>query len=73
MAPATLIRSPAAVTICVTNGPVSQEGGVATVPGSSFYSNKEDGRKYTRFAFCKTFDTLKRAEKRLRALDGLLK
>lgn len=52
---------------------MTQEGGVATVPGSSFYANKEDGRKYTRFAFCKKFETLKRAEKRLRGLDALLK
>jgi aminotransferase len=52
---------------------MTQEGGVATVPGSSFYSNKEHGRQFVRFAFCKKFETLKRAEKRLRALGGLLK
>jgi aspartate/methionine/tyrosine aminotransferase len=52
---------------------MTQEGGVATVPGSSFYSNKEDGRQFVRFAFCKKFETLKRAEKRLRGLDALLK
>jgi aminotransferase len=52
---------------------MTQEGGIATVPGSSFYSNKEHGRQFTRFAFCKKFETLKRAEKRLRALGGLLK
>jgi aminotransferase len=52
---------------------MTQEGGIATVPGSSFYSNKEDGRTFTRFAFCKKFETLKRAEKRLRGLEELLK
>jgi aminotransferase len=52
---------------------MAQEAGVATVPGSSFYANKEDGRKFVRFAFCKKFDTLKRAEKRLRDLTVLLK
>ena len=52
---------------------MTQEGGVATVPGSSFYSNKEDGRQFVRFAFCKKFETLKRAEKRLRGLEALLK
>ena len=52
---------------------MTQEGGVATVPGSSFYSNKEHGRQFVRFAFCKKFETLKRAEKRLRGLDALLK
>jgi aspartate/methionine/tyrosine aminotransferase len=52
---------------------MTQEGGVATVPGSSFYSNKEDGRQFVRFAFCKKFETLKKAEKRLRGLEALLK
>src|SRR3954468_21889546 len=52
---------------------MAQEAGIATVPGSSFYANKEDGRRFVRFAFCKKFETLKRAEKRLRALEGLLK
>ncbi|MEP6617862.1 MAG: aminotransferase class I/II-fold pyridoxal phosphate-dependent enzyme [bacterium] len=42
-----------------------QEIGVATVPGSSFYSNKEMGRSLVRFAFCKKYDTLKRAAERL--------
>src|SRR3954469_10139091 len=52
---------------------MAQEAGIATVPGSSFYANKEDGRQFVRFAFCKKFETLKRAEKRLRSLEGLLK
>src|SRR3954465_7951312 len=52
---------------------MASEVGIATVPGSSFYANKEDGRTFTRFAFCKKFETLKRAEKQLRALPSLLK
>jgi aspartate/methionine/tyrosine aminotransferase len=52
---------------------MTAEGGVATVPGSSFYSNKADGRQFVRFAFCKKFETLKKAEKRLRGLGALLK
>jgi aminotransferase len=42
-----------------------QEIGVATVPGSSFYSNKADGKSLIRFAFCKKYETLKRAADRL--------
>ena len=42
-----------------------QEIGVATVPGSSFYSNRIDGRSLVRFAFCKKYETLKRASDRL--------
>jgi aspartate/methionine/tyrosine aminotransferase len=44
-----------------------EEIGVATVPGSSFYSpeNKEMGRSLVRFAFCKKYETLKRAADRL--------
>ena len=38
---------------------------MATVPGSSFYSNREMGRKLVRFAFCKKYETLKRAADRL--------
>jgi len=52
---------------------MTAEAGIATVPGSSFYANKEDGRTFTRFAFCKKFETLKRAEKQLRSLESLLK
>lgn len=32
--------------------------GVATVPGSSFYSVKEKGRRHVRFCFCKRQETL---------------
>ena len=45
-----------------------EEVGVATVPGSSFYFNKKDGRTLTRFAFCKKFETMKRAAERLSEL-----
>jgi len=39
--------------------------GVAPVPGASFYSRAELGRKYVRFAFCKTEDLLQQAVERL--------
>ena len=39
-----------------------------TVPGSSFYHHKEMGNRTVRFAFCKKFDTLKRAAARLATL-----
>jgi aminotransferase len=51
---------------------MTQEIGVATVPGSSFYSNKEDGRQFTRFAFCKKQETLDHAAERLSRLKGAL-
>src|SRR3954465_7083584 len=51
---------------------MTQEIGVATVPGSSFYSNKEDGRRFTRFAFCKKQETLDHAAERLSRLRGAL-
>jgi aminotransferase len=41
------------------------EFGVAPVPGSSFYSRPELGRRYVRFAFCKTHDLLHEAVRRL--------
>jgi aspartate/methionine/tyrosine aminotransferase len=49
---------------------MTQEVGVATVPGTSFYSRAEDGRSLVRFAFCKKFDTLRRAAARLETLAG---
>ena len=52
---------------------VTREVGVATVPGSSFYSNKKDGEKFVRFAFCKKFDTMRRAEQCLRTLPDQLR
>ena len=42
-----------------------EEVGVATVPGSSFYHEKAAGRSLVRFAFCKKFETLRRAADRL--------
>ncbi len=44
------------------------EGGVATVPGTSFFSDPAAGRDYTRFAFCKTEDLLQAAVARLEKL-----
>jgi aminotransferase len=41
------------------------EFGVAPVPGSSFYSDPDLGRRYVRFAFCKTHDMLEEAVRRL--------
>ena len=44
------------------------EIGVATVPGSSFYSDRAMGANKIRFAFCKTEETLRRAIERLEKL-----
>jgi aminotransferase len=41
------------------------EVGVATVPGSSFYHDRALGSSLVRFAFCKKYETLKRAAERL--------
>jgi aminotransferase len=45
-----------------------RELGVATVPGSSFFQDKELGRTYIRFCFCKRDATLDTAIERLRKL-----
>jgi len=45
-----------------------EEIGVATVPGSSFYHHKSHGKRFVRFAFCKKFETMKRAADRLAKL-----
>ncbi len=45
-----------------------ETGGVATVPGSSFFRDRRDGSHLVRFAFCKKLATLREAAKRLRAL-----
>ncbi len=42
--------------------------GVATVPGSSFFRDKELGRGFVRFCFCKRDETLDEAVNRLRRL-----
>ena len=44
---------------------LTSEIGVAPVPGSSFYSDPQDGRRLARFAFCKTEDLLEQAAERL--------
>jgi aminotransferase len=47
-----------------------REVGVASVPGSSFYSCPQDGRTMVRFAFCKTEELLADAARRLRRIRG---
>ena len=47
---------------------LTTEHGVTPVPGSSFYSRPEMGRKLVRFAFCKTLPMLEAAARRLRAV-----
>jgi aspartate/methionine/tyrosine aminotransferase len=42
-----------------------QEIGVAAVPGSSFYDNSLAGSQQIRFCFCKNYETLEEAGKRL--------
>jgi aminotransferase len=49
---------------------LAREGGVATVPGTSFFHHKELGRKLVRFAFCKKRETLLRAAERLTTLSA---
>ncbi len=44
---------------------MTQEIGVASVPGSSFYHDRALGSKLVRFAFCKRLETLQRAAERL--------
>jgi aminotransferase len=46
---------------------LTSEGGVAPVPGSSFYSTSEGGRSVVRFVFCKRVETLHAAAERLKA------
>lgn len=46
---------------------LTAEGGVASVPGASFFNDPNDGRSLTRFVFCKELDTLREAGERLRA------
>jgi aminotransferase len=46
------------------------EAGVASVPGSSFFSVPERGRSVIRFAFCKRVDTLREAGERLAAFGS---
>ena len=44
---------------------LTRDGGVASVPGSSFFSLPERGRSLVRFAFCKRAETLREAGQRL--------
>jgi aminotransferase len=44
---------------------LTKEVGVTPVPGSSFYREKEMGRNFVRFAFCKTEELLREAGERL--------
>jgi aminotransferase len=44
---------------------LTAEVGVASVPGSSFFSRPEMGRTLVRFAFCKSLDVLSAAAERL--------
>jgi aminotransferase len=47
-----------------------EEIGVAAVPGSSFYFNPADGSSQIRFCFCKKYETLAAAGKKLARLAG---
>ena len=47
---------------------LTREIGVAPVPGSSFFSRPELGRRLVRFAFCKTEELLREAARRLARL-----
>ena len=44
------------------------KGGIATVPGTSFFNRPEDGGRLTRFAFCKTQEMLAAAAGKLETL-----
>ena len=49
---------------------LARYAGVASVPGSSFFSEPDRGRSLVRFAFCKRTQTLQDAGDRLRAYAG---
>ncbi len=44
---------------------LTAEAGVAAIPPSVFYQNREHGRRLARFAFCKRQETLKEAVRRM--------
>jgi aspartate/methionine/tyrosine aminotransferase len=48
---------------------LAREGGIASVPGTSFFSHKHLGKKTVRFAFCKKRETLERAAERLASIN----
>jgi len=47
-----------------------EQAGVAAIPPTSFYENKDEGKPYVRFAFCKTNELLEEACSRLKPLRG---
>lgn len=49
---------------------ITRELGVAAIPPSVFYENREHGHPLVRFAFCKSEATLSEALRRLRGLVG---
>ena len=49
---------------------LAKDIGVATVPGTSFYSDPKLGENVTRFAFCKKPETLERAAERLAGMTA---
>jgi aspartate/methionine/tyrosine aminotransferase len=49
---------------------LTEQIGVAPVPGSSFYADETLGRSSVRFCFCKREETLRAAAERLRALHA---
>jgi aspartate/methionine/tyrosine aminotransferase len=50
-----------------------RQGGVAAVPGSSFYRDPEAGRGVIRFTFCKRQETLREAARRLTRVPELIR
>lgn len=48
-----------------------EKTGVATVPGTSFYSDKKKGGNQVRFAFCKTMKTLELVQERFAHLKNI--
>ncbi|HEX3879545.1 MAG TPA: aminotransferase class I/II-fold pyridoxal phosphate-dependent enzyme [Bryobacteraceae bacterium] len=44
--------------------------GIAAVPGSSFFSHPADGANWVRFCFCKKYETLDTARRKLLSLKG---
>ena len=46
-----------------------EQVGVAAVPGSSFFANSRDGSHLIRFCFCKKYETLEAAGKKLSAVS----
>ncbi len=48
---------------------LTEQAGVAAVPGDNFYGRSADGARYLRFAFCRSRDTLAEAARRLQRLS----